>query len=72
MSINTHVDGHNAFATKDLFVPHETKAGLWKIYGRADDQIILSTGEKVRVFGPQSLPFFDSDLLQTNPGPLGE
>ncbi|PSR72124.1 hypothetical protein PHLCEN_2v12004 [Hermanssonia centrifuga] len=46
MSINTHVDGHNAFATKDLFVSHETKAGLWKIYGRADDQIILSTGEK--------------------------
>ncbi|KAI9464124.1 acetyl-CoA synthetase-like protein [Lactarius psammicola] len=43
---NTHVDGKDAYATSDLLVPHPTKPGLWKIYGRKDDQIMLSTGEK--------------------------
>ncbi|KAH9077806.1 acetyl-CoA synthetase-like protein [Lactarius deliciosus] len=43
---NTVVDGKNAYATSDLLVPHPTKPGLWKIYGRKDDQIMLSTGEK--------------------------
>ena len=39
-------------------MPHESKPGLWKIYGRSDDQIMLSTGEKVRPFDqtPESLP----------------
>ncbi|SRR5258707_1105758 len=36
----------DAYATSDLLVPHPTKPGLWKIYGRKDDQIMLSTGEK--------------------------
>ena len=44
--INTKVDGKDAYATSDLLVPHPTKSGLWKIYGRKDDQIMLSTGEK--------------------------
>ncbi|KAH9000656.1 acetyl-CoA synthetase-like protein [Lactarius hatsudake] len=43
---NTVVDGKNAYATSDLLVPHPTKPGLWKIFGRKDDQIMLSTGEK--------------------------
>ncbi|KAI9433075.1 acetyl-CoA synthetase-like protein [Lactarius indigo] len=43
---NTDVDGKDAYATSDLLVPHPTKPGLWKIYGRKDDQIMLSTGEK--------------------------
>ncbi|KAI0265422.1 acetyl-CoA synthetase-like protein [Gloeopeniophorella convolvens] len=46
VKINTQVDGNDAYATSDLLVPHPTKAGLWKIYGRKDDQIMLSTGEK--------------------------
>lgn len=29
-----------------MLVPHPTKKGLWKIIGRSDDQITLSTGEK--------------------------
>ena len=37
-----------AFGTNDLFLPHPEKPGLWKIHGRLDDQIMLSTGEKVR------------------------
>jgi hypothetical protein len=43
---NTQIDGADAYATSDLLVPHPTKPGLWKIYGRKDDQIMLSTGEK--------------------------
>jgi hypothetical protein len=44
--INTKIDGRDAYATSDLLEPHPTKSGLWKIYGRKDDQIMLSTGEK--------------------------
>jgi hypothetical protein len=60
--INTKVDGHDAYATCDLLVPHPTKPDLWKVYGRADDLIMLSTGEKACFFqqginfGP-NLPF---------------
>ncbi|EIW76887.1 acetyl-CoA synthetase-like protein [Coniophora puteana RWD-64-598 SS2] len=34
------------YATSDVFEKHPTKEGLWRIVGRADDVIILSTGEK--------------------------
>ncbi|KAJ7648213.1 hypothetical protein DFH06DRAFT_1050166 [Mycena polygramma] len=44
--LNTRVRGIDAYATSDLMVPHPTKPGYWKIYGRADDQIMHSTGEK--------------------------
>ncbi|KAJ3528018.1 hypothetical protein NM688_g8049 [Phlebia brevispora] len=44
--VNATINGKDAFSTKDLFIPHESEHGLWKIYGRADDQIMLSTGEK--------------------------
>jgi len=43
---NTRVDGTDAYATGDLLTPHPTKSGYWKVFGRADDQIILSNGEK--------------------------
>lgn len=42
------MDGKRGYATSDLIVPHPTKASLWRVFGRADDQIMLSTGEKVR------------------------
>ena len=45
---NTKVGDQDAYATSDLVVAHPTKPGLWKIIGRADEQIILSNGEKVR------------------------
>ncbi len=32
--------------TKDLFRPHPTKPSLWQFYGRTDDIIVLSNGEK--------------------------
>ncbi|KAH8101719.1 acetyl-CoA synthetase-like protein, partial [Cristinia sonorae] len=44
--INTRHNGLDAYATSDLFTPHPTKPGFWKLYGRTDDQIMLSTGEK--------------------------
>ncbi|EIW76897.1 acetyl-CoA synthetase-like protein [Coniophora puteana RWD-64-598 SS2] len=34
------------YATSDVFAKHPTKEGFWRIVGRADDVIILSTGEK--------------------------
>jgi hypothetical protein len=44
---NTKWDGEDAYATGDLLIPHPTKEGFWKVYGRVDDQIMLSSGEKV-------------------------
>ncbi|KAI0672433.1 acetyl-CoA synthetase-like protein [Trametes maxima] len=43
---NTKVDGQDAYATSDLVEPHPTKPNLWRIFGRADEQIMLSNGEK--------------------------
>ncbi|KAG2362415.1 putative aminoadipate reductase [Suillus spraguei] len=34
------------YATNDLFVRHPTQKHLWKIVSRADDVIVLSSGEK--------------------------
>ncbi|KAH7907693.1 hypothetical protein BJ138DRAFT_455649 [Hygrophoropsis aurantiaca] len=44
--LNTKVDGIDAYATSDILMPHATKAGYWKVFGRTDDQIMHSTGEK--------------------------
>ncbi|KIY43717.1 acetyl-CoA synthetase-like protein [Fistulina hepatica ATCC 64428] len=44
--LNTVVDGQDGYATKDVVEPHPTRQGLWRIVGRLDDQIMLSTGEK--------------------------
>ncbi|KAG1835812.1 putative aminoadipate reductase [Suillus subalutaceus] len=34
------------YATSDVFVKHPTIEGLWKIVGRIDDVLVLSSGEK--------------------------
>lgn len=47
MVCNCEHKGRQAYATGDLLVPHPTKRGYWTTYGRADEQIMLSTGEKV-------------------------
>lgn len=44
--LNTRIRGIDAYATSDLLVPHPTKPGYWKVFGRTDDQIMHSTGEK--------------------------
>ncbi|KAF9056711.1 hypothetical protein BDP27DRAFT_1345078, partial [Rhodocollybia butyracea] len=42
---NTTVDGQPAFDTNDLLVRHPINPKLFRVYGRADDQIKHSTGE---------------------------
>ncbi|TFK88243.1 acetyl-CoA synthetase-like protein [Polyporus arcularius HHB13444] len=43
---NMTIEGRPAYATSDLMQQHPTKKHLFRVYGRADDQLILSTGEK--------------------------
>ena len=47
--LNTTIGGKEGYATSDLLEPHPTRLGWWKVYGRADDQIMHNTGEKVSV-----------------------
>jgi hypothetical protein len=69
---NSKWNGDDAYVTGDLLAPHPTKEGFWKIFGRADDQIMLSNGEKVRLLS-LSYAFASTQLIeQTNPGPLGK
>ncbi|KAI1786493.1 acetyl-CoA synthetase-like protein [Ganoderma leucocontextum] len=44
--VNTKFEGKDAYATNDILEPHSTRPGWYKYYGRLDDQIILSNGEK--------------------------
>ncbi|KAI0320589.1 acetyl-CoA synthetase-like protein [Amylostereum chailletii] len=44
--INTSVDGIPGWTTGDLIEDHPTRPGFYCIHGRADDQLMLSTGEK--------------------------
>ncbi|KZP33045.1 acetyl-CoA synthetase-like protein [Athelia psychrophila] len=53
------VDG---YATSDLWEPHPTKAGFWRIVGRRDDVLILSSGENV-VPGPMEDIIISSEFI---------
>ncbi|TFK32327.1 acetyl-CoA synthetase-like protein [Crucibulum laeve] len=44
--LNTEVDGVPSYATSDLLQQHPHKPNMFKIYGRVDDQLMLSTSEK--------------------------
>ncbi|KIY43199.1 acetyl-CoA synthetase-like protein [Fistulina hepatica ATCC 64428] len=57
---NTVYNGCDAYATKDVLEPHPSKQGLWRLVGRLDDQIVLSTGEKTNP-GPLE------SILRTHP-----
>ncbi|KAK7453574.1 hypothetical protein VKT23_011851 [Stygiomarasmius scandens] len=61
--INTKVDGVDAYATADLVVEHPHKKGYWKIIGRADSQIIHSSGEKTNP-GPLESILDQNPLVQ--------
>jgi thioester reductase-like protein len=37
----------NSYYTRDCFLPHPTREGLWKYIGRLDDRLTLVNGEKV-------------------------
>ncbi|KAI0772397.1 acetyl-CoA synthetase-like protein [Trametes elegans] len=43
---NSVIDGRPAYSTNDLLQRHPTKHHLFRVFGRADDQLMLSTGEK--------------------------
>ncbi|KAI0739414.1 acetyl-CoA synthetase-like protein [Daedaleopsis nitida] len=64
---NTKVGDKDAYATSDLVVPHPSKPGLWKIIGRADEQIILSNGEKTNPVPLEKMinadPFVKSSVM---------
>ncbi|KAJ7508328.1 hypothetical protein B0H11DRAFT_1704324, partial [Mycena galericulata] len=45
-NLDTSFEGVPAFNTNDLFVRHPKNEKLWKLYGRQDDQIMHSNGEK--------------------------
>ncbi|KZT05750.1 putative aminoadipate reductase [Laetiporus sulphureus 93-53] len=53
-------NGEHGYATSDLWEPHPSKPGLWRIVGRKDDLIILS--EKVTV--EQEYSIGSSPLVQ--------
>ncbi|KAH8102917.1 hypothetical protein BXZ70DRAFT_1057354, partial [Cristinia sonorae] len=68
------------YATNDVFKPHPTQPGLWRIVGRVDDVIVLRSGEKV-VPLPQedslnAVPFVSSAIMfgrgQSQPGVIIE
>ncbi|KAJ3543082.1 hypothetical protein NM688_g5900 [Phlebia brevispora] len=52
------------YATADLFIPHPTRPGLWKIVGRKDDVIVLGTGEKI-------VPLQQEEHITINPMVMG-
>jgi len=43
----TILDGRQTYETHDILEQHPSNPELWRIVGRADDQIMLSNGEKV-------------------------
>ena len=44
--LNVVIDGVPGYDTNDVLVPHPTDPGFYKLFGRADEQIMHSTGEK--------------------------
>ncbi|KAI0800375.1 acetyl-CoA synthetase-like protein [Fomes fomentarius] len=44
---NSTLDGVPVFAVGDLLEQHPTDPARWRVFGRKDDQIMLSTGENV-------------------------
>ena len=75
---NTKIGDADGYSMGDLVVPHPTLPGYWKVFGRADDQLMHNTGEKVRVRRRPLDPsvsdnevFSDTTQPQTNPAPLG-
>ena len=44
---NSELDGRAVYAIGDLLERHPTDPSRWRVYGRKDDQLVLSTGENV-------------------------
>jgi thioester reductase-like protein/aryl carrier-like protein len=65
--LNHTFPGVREYRTKDLFLPHPTKPGLWRFYSRRDDIIVLLTGEKFNPvpleLGVQAIPGVSGALI---------
>ncbi|KAF8315490.1 uncharacterized protein EI90DRAFT_3021935 [Cantharellus anzutake] len=61
--INSEFDGELGLSTNDLLLEHPTKKGYYTVYGRADDQLMLSTGEKTNP-GPLEAVISGDSLVQ--------
>lgn len=57
-----NLPGENPFYTKDLFTQHPTKPNLYKYYGRRDDILVLSNGEKLNPIPLEQLVQADPSL----------
>ena len=66
------MNGRPAYASSDLLEEHPTNPNIYKVYGRADDQIVLSTGEKVCNKFPHSVVILTATCLPVDePGANG-
>ena len=53
-AIFSTLPNHQEYSTNDLYIKHPTKPSLWKYSGRADDIIVLTTGEKINPVNMES------------------
>ncbi|KAK0472519.1 NRPS-like enzyme [Armillaria novae-zelandiae] len=53
--LDSEIDGVKAFDTKDLVQLHPSNRNLFKVYGRADEQIMHSTGTNPVPIGEQAV-----------------
>ncbi|KAF9259297.1 acetyl-CoA synthetase-like protein [Marasmius fiardii PR-910] len=53
--LNTTFEGKESYATGDLLIPHPTRKDYYKVLGRADDQIMLSSGEVIHPVRPENI-----------------
>ncbi|KAJ6598643.1 hypothetical protein B0H10DRAFT_2085224 [Mycena sp. CBHHK59/15] len=60
--LDTVVDGVPALNTNDLFLRHSVNHKLWKVFGRLDDQIMHSTGEKTNPVPLEAILLKDSRI----------
>ncbi|KAI0659473.1 acetyl-CoA synthetase-like protein [Cubamyces menziesii] len=59
---NTEMNGRPAYASSDLLEEHPTNPNIYKVYGRADDQIVLSTGEKTNPVPMEAILLQDPNI----------
>ncbi|KAI0085552.1 hypothetical protein BDY19DRAFT_1020953 [Irpex rosettiformis] len=63
--LNCEIDGVGGFNTNDLFTQHPNNPRLWKMYGRADDQIMHSIGEKTNPGPLEAILNLDKHVAHT-------
>lgn len=60
--LNTTYQGRPAYATSDLLLRHPKNKDLYSVYGRVDDQLMLSTGEKTNPVPLETLFLQNKDI----------